>query len=282
MTKEDPVVSMNSKNEYSSTKGSNEKNFTEKLGSKLKKTIKNSSNKIKKGLDKTTSALDSDSDHKGSKMDHHHDSSSFNHAHAHEHHHQHHNHDYDHQNLSEESSESYDNNNSNDPYFKDHNTSSRYKFNATSYIDRNGNKITKKGEEKKGNYLDTKNNNHGLYDEFHHYTTTRDSDYLDPQQAVPNYSDIVIEGTKTTSDNSGKKEDSDDGITEKMKSLNMSSKNDDKGSTYHQISKTLQSRENELPVKEDELPQIKKEDDSFTQMSPVENDHPESNSETGN
>ncbi|KAG4098738.1 hypothetical protein H8356DRAFT_1038996 [Neocallimastix lanati (nom. inval.)] len=225
MTKEDTMVSTNSMNEqYPLTKGSSEKNFTEKLGSKLKKTIKNSSNKIKKGLDKTTAAMESNSDHKNGNMDH--------------------------DTLTEDHSESYDIN-YNDPYSKEHNASIPYKYNTKTNVVHNGNVVMKKEEEKKGNLLDVKNNNYDYYDEFKNYTTNKNSGH--DSQAIPNYSEIIIENGNDSSNNKKSYDDVErekdrksfngsdsDYITEKMKSLNMTKANND--STYHQISQTLQSQ----------------------------------------
>jgi len=275
MTKEDTMVSTNSMNEqYPLTKGSSEKNFTEKLGSKLKKTIKNSSNKIKKGLDKTTAAMESNSDHKNGNMDH--------------------------DTLTEDHSESYDIN-YNDPYSKEHNASIPYKYNTKTNVVHNGNVVMKKEEEKKGNLLDVKNNNYDYYDEFKNYTTNKNSGH--DSQAIPNYSEIIIENGNDSSNNKKSYDDVErekdrksfngsdsDYITEKMKSLNMTKANND--STYHQISQTLQSRENGLPLTEDQLNEMKKNNNknenlttsaTATNTTTKENDyeHLNSNSEIG-
>lgn len=219
MTKEDPLVSMNTQNEhYDSTKNSSDKNFTEKLGSKIKKTIKNSSSKIKKGLDKTTAAMDDDHNKKESQD---YDKS----------------HEYN-TNLTENDSEPYDIN-YNDPYFRNQNTSNHYQYNGVTKYDQNGNEIIKEKEEK---HLSGNNNNNDYYDEFSNYTSNKNEQNAD---TIPNYSEIVIEDQKKNPEGSDPEY-----ITQNLKSLNLADSNNN--STYHQISKTLESRENGYPLVSDE------------------------------
>jgi len=263
MTKEEPTVINTNTEHHGTTKGSSDKNFTEKLGSKLKKTIKNSSSKIKKGLDKTTAALDGDSDKKStSKNDY----------------------DYEHSHttLTEEDSEPYDIN-FNDPYFREHNTSNRYKFSGATKLDRDGNDITKKEKE----HLTSKNDN-DYYDEFRNYTTTRKADFAHPDPSIPTYSEIKIENENDHHD--------PEYITKNMKSLNLGDSSN--ANTYQEISKTLESRENGLSEKDEKKfhQQGLKKDSSTTiapppplpsnlsnsQSNTTDVDHSGSNSETGN
>jgi len=255
MTKEDPMMSMNTKNEhYDSTKSSSDKNFTEKLGSKIKKTIKNSSNKMKKGLDKTIASMDDDHEKKAI-----HDNDN---GHEHSYHNP----------LTERDSEPYDIN-YNDPYFREHNTSNRYQYFGANTFDRNGNEITK--EHKEQHFSGDDNNKNDYYDEFSNYTTAKSNQ---DANAIPNYSGIVVEDTKKDHENS----DGPDYVTKNLKSLSISDPNND--SAYHQISKTLESRENGLSDEE-----IKKTTPiapppplppNLT-MTPSHDDRSESNSETG-
>lgn len=213
MTKEDPTV-MNAKVEHHD----NDKNFTEKLGSKLKKTIKNSSSKIKKGLDKTTNTLDGDSDKKGTHMN---------------------DYDYHHSRtpLTEDNSEPYDIN-YNDPYFREYDTSNRYKFTGATKYDRDGKEISKTEKEHT-----TSKSNGDYYDEFRNYTTTNKSDFAHPDPSIPTYSEIRVENHHQKATTDDQHQHNPEYITKNMKSLNLGG-DSAKDSTYQDISKTLESREN--------------------------------------